>query len=113
MRPLYFLVGHPFGDPANEETILEGPLSTQEIANAALEAHLLNGGQSARVVCLAERVEPTRFVLCLNDDCVEALDERGIREIGTLEEVSAEVPPWRDAGHEPRVYGLVPVKAEG
>ena len=55
MRPVYFLVGHPFGDPANEETIFEGPLSTREIADNALDAHLSNGGQPARVACLAER----------------------------------------------------------
>lgn len=60
MRPIYFLVGHPFGDQANEETIFEGPFSTREIAD---NAHLANGGQPARVACLAERTTTKKLVL--------------------------------------------------
>lgn len=57
MRPLYFVVGHPFGLATNPEDIFEGPFSTEEIATNALETHLLNNGEAARVACLTEAVK--------------------------------------------------------
>lgn len=63
MRPAYFLVGHPFGDPSNEETFFEGPLSTLDAAESALDVHLSNGGQPARVACLIERKTTKKLIL--------------------------------------------------
>jgi hypothetical protein len=51
---LHCVVGHSFGDPANAETVFEGPFVVEDAAKDALEAHLLNGGAPARVATLAE-----------------------------------------------------------
>lgn len=111
MRPLFFLVGHPFGDPANEETIFEGPLSTQEIANAALETHLANGGQPARVVCLAERVEPVAYVVTYGGRSVAPVSDDLTQHFCTLDKARFVVGFVEAAGvPDVHVFGLVPAK---
>ena len=104
----HFLAVTPDGCP---EEIQEGPY-TKEQADDALFRWEMNHGCPARVVCLGEAVEPTKFAVALTFNNDERFVHLGaFRHAGSREQANHYAEESARAGGHPVIYGLVPVES--